>query len=572
MAYQKQNFKAGLVLKAEHLNHIEEGIAQLVETVNKLSENPDGDSTGNCNIGRIESNINGAPLVNFRDIESGTYILYGYFSPYENSDISISSDNSLVSVIWKNAGSHLICLDPLNAKIVFFEILVDETEEKGFKYTRTIIPLLDVYGLLDRVSTLEQLGGSGGGADGYSPLAVVNETTEGATITITDKNGITSATVKHGKDGKDANEVVVTTGSGSVYEATVPNITALTTGVSFVMIPHTASTIIAPKLNVNGLGEKSIRRRLTNSTVSTVAASSTNWLAANKPIRMMYDGSYWIADLNRPNATDLYGTVAIEQGGTGATTEDGVCSKFSLVRYAEQTLTEAQKEQARVNIGAQAELTEEDIQNIAQQVIEVLGTPVFGTVDENNNIVLTGNLEYGTYSLKYEKANGDVVDVGTLENTEYTNKLRQAIDSDNTPYNNGQGWKTGYRLNSSGVETELDGMEVTGFIPVSYGDTVYLSDIGWDIDSGNMTQTYLWAYDSSFTPLAWLCASDIFNGYLELPSTATVDGNGCLTKFVIDSTFLINTKSGSLSNVAYIRLNCESITNDSIVTVNQTIQ
>lgn len=109
---------------------------------------------GNDNIRRIES-LNQEKLVNFRDLDSGSYIIYGYFSPYPNSDIAISADNSLIHVIWKEAGSHVICLDPLNAKIVFFEMLVDETQEKGYQYTRTIIPLLDVYGLIARVEALE---------------------------------------------------------------------------------------------------------------------------------------------------------------------------------------------------------------------------------------------------------------------------------------------------------------------------------------------------------------------------------------------------------------------------------
>lgn len=106
-----------------------------------------GGSGGDCQIKRVES-LDTQNLVNLRDLDSGQYIIYGYFSPYENSDISISADNSMISVIWKAAGSHIICLDPLNAKIVFFEILVDETEPKGYQYTRTIIPLLDLYGLL----------------------------------------------------------------------------------------------------------------------------------------------------------------------------------------------------------------------------------------------------------------------------------------------------------------------------------------------------------------------------------------------------------------------------------------
>lgn len=58
--------------------------------------------------------------------------------------------------------------------------------------------------LLARVEWLEQYGGGsggGGGADGYSPVANVVQTANGAVITITDKKGTTTATVANGKDG-----------------------------------------------------------------------------------------------------------------------------------------------------------------------------------------------------------------------------------------------------------------------------------------------------------------------------------------------------------------------------------
>lgn len=41
------------------------------------------------------------------------------------------------------------------------------------------------------------------GEDGFSPIATVTQTAEGATISITDKNGTTTATVTNGKDGDD---------------------------------------------------------------------------------------------------------------------------------------------------------------------------------------------------------------------------------------------------------------------------------------------------------------------------------------------------------------------------------
>lgn len=117
------------------------------------------------------------------------------------------------------------------------------------------------------------------------------------------------------------NQGVVTEGTGAVYTATVEGITSLSAGVSFVMIPHTVSTSSSPKLNVNGLGEKFIRRRVSGSITTTYSEkTSGDWLAAGKPIRVMYDGTQWIADMPVPYAGDFMGTLAINNGGTGATT------------------------------------------------------------------------------------------------------------------------------------------------------------------------------------------------------------------------------------------------------------
>lgn len=46
-------------------------------------------------------------------------------------------------------------------------------------------------------------GENGIGADGFSPIATVTEINDGAIITITDKSGTTTATIKNGKDGED---------------------------------------------------------------------------------------------------------------------------------------------------------------------------------------------------------------------------------------------------------------------------------------------------------------------------------------------------------------------------------
>ena len=120
-----------------------------------------------------------------------------------------------------------------------------------------------------------------------------------------------------------ASHGITTAGTGEAYTATVDGITALKAGASFIMVPHTVSTSTSPTLNVNGLGAKNIRRRLSNMTSTTQVGYSNGWLAANKPVHVIYDGTYWIVEeLAKPAAADLYGTLSIEKGGTGATSAE----------------------------------------------------------------------------------------------------------------------------------------------------------------------------------------------------------------------------------------------------------
>lgn len=133
--------------------------------------------------------------------------------------------------------------------------------------------------------------------------------------------GITdAASATHTHDAQESLHAITTAGTGAAYTATVDGITALTAGASFIMIPHTVSTTTGPTLNVNSLGAKTIRRRVSNATSSTAAGYAAAWLAASKPILVTYDGTYWIADNPKPAAADMSGTLKVANGGTGATT------------------------------------------------------------------------------------------------------------------------------------------------------------------------------------------------------------------------------------------------------------
>lgn len=114
----------------------------------KIRSELDGISVAGCPIEYVES-LDTENLVQLRDLETGPKVLYGYFSPYVNSDMSMTFDNTIVIVSRKSAGSHLFVLTGLNAKINFLEILVDESAPGGHTYTRTDFNLLDMHNKLN---------------------------------------------------------------------------------------------------------------------------------------------------------------------------------------------------------------------------------------------------------------------------------------------------------------------------------------------------------------------------------------------------------------------------------------
>lgn len=123
------------------------------ETKKRISEEDD-----TYPIQYIES-LDEENMVNLRDLESGLYILYGYFKPFPNSSSTLIVDTGYYMVTRLDEGSHLLNISPLNFKLNCHEILVDETAEHGFTYENKRINLLDVYNMLDenRVSQLPEI-------------------------------------------------------------------------------------------------------------------------------------------------------------------------------------------------------------------------------------------------------------------------------------------------------------------------------------------------------------------------------------------------------------------------------
>ena len=118
--------------------------AQLMEKLNSIDPN----SGSTYQIKYVES-LDEENLVNLRDLESDIYILYGYFKPFPDSDSTLIIDRGFYMVARVDEGSHLLSISPLNFKITCHEILVDDTNEKGFTYTNTRINLLDVASMIN---------------------------------------------------------------------------------------------------------------------------------------------------------------------------------------------------------------------------------------------------------------------------------------------------------------------------------------------------------------------------------------------------------------------------------------
>lgn len=172
-----------------------------------------------------------------------------------------------------------------------------------------------------KLATARKLKVNLAGADAQSFDGSADVQSIGVSGTLAISNGGTGTTSANGIRTNIGVNPVTTGGTGAAYTASVNGIISLAVGASFVMVPHTASTTTAPTLNVNGLGAKNIRLRLSSAPQATIALIKSNFLVANRPIKVTYDGTQWIIDdMVQPEVNNLYGTVPISKGGTGATT------------------------------------------------------------------------------------------------------------------------------------------------------------------------------------------------------------------------------------------------------------
>lgn len=200
------------------------------------------------------------------------------------------------------------------------------------------------------------------------------------------------------------------------------------------------------------------------------------------------------------------------------------------------------------------------------------GGDIVGVVDESNNILLQGVLPTGTYTLKYENEDGTYSDVGTIiigsipvpddPEPTLTNLIPLSTDASGNPYvgtNGEDGYKEGYKVSvTSGGESAAAGYKITGFMPVTYDDTLYFSGISFEASG---TNTNFCCYDSSRARIGGNNWCRIF----------TSGVNGQVVSIAVKD-LVLTQAVGDLQDVAFIRISASVIDENSIVTVNEPIE
>lgn len=132
-----------------------------------------------------------------------------------------------------------------------------------------------------------------------------------------------------GAAGKNEAIPIVTASSsdGVAYTATVEGVTELKNGMLITIVPNKTSTSTTVTLDVNGLGAKMVRLPLSFNNAAMSIPKLETYYTVDRPITLQYDAHYLAGDgiwkvygKQKTSAQDLYGSVPVESGGTGAAT------------------------------------------------------------------------------------------------------------------------------------------------------------------------------------------------------------------------------------------------------------
>nr|DAP38620.1 MAG TPA: H-type lectin domain [Caudoviricetes sp.] len=195
-------------------------------------------------------------------------------------------------------------------------------------------------------------GGNTEGADKWtfdgSTARSVNITPSGIGASKSDLSNVDNAVFRSKASSAGATGLPVVAAEstdGVAYTATVPSVTELSNGLTIVIVPNKTSTATQATLNVNSLGAKEIRIPLSFNTAAMSTPKLSTFFTEGRPITVQFDAGYvsggtWkTIDKQKTSAQDLYGTVPVESGGTGATNAAGARTNLGAVNKAGDTMT-----------------------------------------------------------------------------------------------------------------------------------------------------------------------------------------------------------------------------------------
>lgn len=254
--------------------------------------------------------------------------------------------------------------------------------------------------------------------------------------------------------------------------------------------------------------------------------------------------------LPNPHALTFTGAATGTYDGSGATTinipvNDGA-DQVALhnedplahedIREEISQLSSEKVDKTEVAIMVETEV-EDAKGSIVQSIIDELqGLPVFGVVDENNIITVTNQLSNGTYTLRYENADGTLTPIGTItigsgepESTTYE------VDIASIGYTDDARWST----SSGDIRTGVTGYTAINKIPLNRASgqtaTITLSGITWTDDALASQGAYILMYiGDSFTSGHNMPLKGLPKNYDTLGVSGVLNSDGTITITVVD--------------------------------------